>query len=260
MVLLRKLSIISILLLMLIAAPSMLLYAQDSGREATVAIITFPVNDQTVSGEVAITGSASHPSQFAYFNLEYNNPSDPNGIWLPIAENVSQQTTDGILGIWRTVDAGIPDNIYRIRLRVFLTDTEIEPVEFIVNNIQLTNTAPTPLPTSRPDAPTPTDALPPTAGPSPTNVVVQPPASTPRPTVETINQSPANTNNTISGDDAGTTSIDFGRIQSSFCIGSIVALVIFSFFAGYLALRRRFRPVARQIMWQIRSELDDDGF
>ena len=104
MVLLKKLSIISILLLIFIARSSTPLYAQDSGREATVAIITFPVNDQTVSGEVAITGSASHPSQFAYFNLEYNNPSDPNGIWLPIAENVSQQTTDGILGIWRTTN------------------------------------------------------------------------------------------------------------------------------------------------------------
>lgn len=257
--LLRKLSILGILLALFIGVNTAIIHGQDGGREATVAIINSPVNEQTVSGEVPIIGSASHPSLFAYYNLEYNNPSDPNGIWLPIVENIRQQLTDDTLGIWRTVESGIPDGTYRIRLRVFLTDTTIEPVEFIVDNIRLVNTAPTPLPTSRPDAPTATDAPPPTPGPSPTDLIVLPPASTPRPTAVISNNAPANT--TGSGpEQSSSTSVDFGRVQNAFCIGSIIAMVFFGFFAGYLTLRRRFRPLARQIMWQIRSELDDDRY
>ena len=258
MVLLRKLSIVGILLVLLMSAMISQIQAQDGGREATIAVINSPVNEQTVSGEVPIIGSAGHPSLFAYYNLEYNNPSDPNGIWLPIVENIQQQLTDDTLGIWRTVEAGIPDGTYRVRLRVFLTDSSIEPVEFIVDNIQLVNTAPTPLPTSRPDAPTPTDAAPPTPGPSPTGLVVLPPTSTARPTVAISNNAPSNS--TGSGPSTSNSSVDFGRIQNAFCVGSIVAMVFFGFFAGYLMLRKRFRPIARQIMWQIRSELDDDGF
>jgi hypothetical protein len=64
------------------------------------------------------------------------------------------------------------------------------------------------------------------------------------------------TNSSDGGDSSF--SINFGQLQSSFCTGVYIALIGFALFAGYLWLRARLRPTARQMWWQIRSEFDRD--
>lgn len=226
--------------------------AQDPSRADTIAVITAPVPDMTISGQVVIMGSAGHPSAFAYYELEYKNLLSSGDIWLPIGQRVSQQKTNEILGIWDTVGASVSDGNYQIRLRVFLTLPDEAPVEFIVGTLQLINTAPTPLP-----APETLESVAPTAGPSPTSAIEQPPTSTPRPTLESLAQNPDNNQSASSASTNRQSSLNLGRLQSAFCTGSLLAMIFFAVIGAYLAVRARFRPVARQLMWQIRSDYDD---
>ncbi|PJF45029.1 MAG: hypothetical protein CUN55_01020 [Phototrophicales bacterium] len=227
-------------------------YAQEPPNVAdTIAVITSPVTGGVISGQVIIRGSAAHPTAFAYYELEYANLASPSPIWLPITGQIRQQApTDEILGVWDTVGDGVSDGLYQIRLRVFLTDPNIEPVEVIVTNLQLINSAPTPLPTIdeslNPPAPTP--------GPSPTSPIELPPTNTPRPTIAVIANEPAQPS--VSSTDTSS-SIDFGRLQSAFCTGSILALFFFGILFAYLSIRSRLRPITRQLMWQMR-DFDDE--
>lgn len=232
-------------------------YAQEPPNAAdTIAIITNPSNGGVISGDVIIRGSAAHPSAFAYYELEYANLANPDPIWLPITGPISQQApTDEILGIWSTVGDGVSDGIYQIRLRVFLTDPDIPPVEVVVTNLQLINNAPTPLPTVDEGANPPL----PTTGPAPTSAIELPPTSTPRPTIEVLGannlpQPPALGNDT----DEGGSSIDFGRLQNAFCTGGVVTLLFFGVLFFYLSVRARLRPITRQLMWQMRDNFDDE--
>ncbi|MBZ0316012.1 MAG: hypothetical protein K8L91_06305 [Anaerolineae bacterium] len=238
----------TVLLLLLIAMSITPSSALAQGREAAIAIITSPAEGATVSGQVVITGSASHPSVFVGYEVEFDNMADANEIWLPIGTRVSQPITEGTLQIWDTVANNVADGVYQIRLRVFLNLPDEPPVEFVVRNVTVLNSVPTPLPTPLPPPATST------AGPpAPTAPIQQPPTNTPRPTVETL----IDTSNQSSSS-GGESSLNFDRLQGAFCNGVIIAGVFFAFFAGYLALRARLRPMARQIMWQIRSEMDDD--
>ncbi len=232
-------------------------YAQEPpGIEDTVVVITNPVPGATISGQVVVIGSAGHLSSFAYYELEFDNLLDPNEFWIPIGSGrVAQQVTEGTLGIWDTVGTGISDGQYQIRLRVFLNDAEGSSVEAIVTNLNLINSPPTALPTVPAEEAGETPQA--TLGPSPTSAIEQPPTNEPLPTIETR----SNGNDTITtvGDSSGgSSSLTFGHIQSAFCTGSIIAAIFFSIFAGYLWLRARFRPTVRQIMWQIRNELDNE--
>lgn len=248
---------LAILGVVLSGLPARVLAQEPPGREATIAVITSPVPDSTISGQVIIFGSAGHPSLFSYYELEYKNLLETSDIWLPIGARVSQQRTNEILGIWDTVSLGVSDGMYQIRLRVFLNAPEEPPVEFVVNGLQLINTAPTPLPTV--DTQTSATLEAPTPGPSPTSLIDQPPTNTPRPTLETLGQNTDNTQSASSSSSGGETTLNLGRLQSAFCTGSVLALLFFSVLGGYLWLRSRFRSTARQLMWQIRSEFDNDS-
>ncbi|MCP4249683.1 MAG: hypothetical protein GY778_21795, partial [bacterium] len=158
--------------------------------------------------------------------MEFDNLQGPGEIWLPIGQRVSQQRTGESLGIWDTVAGGIADGLYQIRLRVFLNDEELLPVEFVVSGLQLVNTAPTPLPTVPADDVT--EGPPPTAGPSPTSLIIQPPTNTPRPTIETLGSGSEGGGPVASGAESGSTEVNFGRLQSAFCAGSVIALVFFA--------------------------------
>ncbi|MBI5931477.1 MAG: hypothetical protein HY862_19365 [Chloroflexi bacterium] len=221
------------------------------GREATIAIITSPADGSTVSGQVVIMGSASHPSVFVGYEVEFDNMADANEIWLPIGTRVSQPITEGTLQIWDTVANNVADGVYQIRLRVFLNLPDEPPVEFVVQNVTVLNSVPTLLPTSLPPPATSTEGPP-----APTAPIQQPPTNTPRPTVETLINS-NNSSSSLSGE-TSSSSLNFDRLQGAFCSGAVIAGVFFALLGGYLAVRARLRPVARQIMWQIRSEIDDD--
>jgi hypothetical protein len=225
-------------------------------RAETVAIITTPTEGGVISGTIQIRGSASHPSAFDYFQLEYANLNNPTPIWLPITPQIRQQAlTEEILGVWETVNTGVADGLYQIRLRVFLNDANIEPVTFIVTNLQLVNTQPTPIPTvSGGDA-----AAQPTSDEAP--IIQQPPTRTPRPATP-IPDTTSSADNVLAAAPAsesdGGSSINFGRLQGAFCTGTVISLVLFGLLIGYMALRTRLRPVTRQLMWQIRNEMEDD--
>jgi hypothetical protein len=221
------------------------------GREETIAIITSPVEGSTVSGQVIITGSASHPTVFIGYEVEFDNMADANEIWLPIGTRVSQQVTDLPLQIWDTVANNVSDGVYQIRLRVFLNLPDEPPVEYVVRNVTVLNSVPTGLPTPMPPPATATEGPP-----APTAPIEQPPTNEPRPTVDTLIDPNSNSGSGTSS--TSDTSLNFDRIQGAFCSGALIAGVFFALFGGYLVLRARFRLVARQIMWQIRSEMDDD--
>jgi hypothetical protein len=252
-----KILIGTLLAVLLPATLNSLLAQEPPGREATIAVITSPVPDSTISGQVVIMGSAGHPALFAYYELEYKNLLEPNDIWLPVGARISQQKTNEILGIWDTVGTGVADGTYLIRLRVFLNSPDEPPVEFIVNNLQLINTTPTPLPNIPPTSQV--TLLPATPGPSPTSLIDQPPTTTPRPTIETLGNTSDNSQSPGFNSSQGETTLNFGRIRSAFCTGSILALIFFGLLGSYVWLRARFRPVARQVMWQIRNEFEDDA-
>jgi hypothetical protein len=236
-------------------APSIQPVAAQDPRDDTIAVITSPTANSQVFGEVQIIGSVGHPTIFAGYELEFDNLVDANEVWIPIGQRVTQQINNGVLGIWDTADGRVSDGTYRIRLSVYLSDGS-DPVTFVVDNVQLTNTAITPLPTVRTDVTDPTQLPAPGSEANATPLIEQPPTSTPRPDNA---GGGANTQDTGDDDsDDSALSINFGQLQSSFCLGVYIALIGFVIFGGYLWLRARLRPTARQMWWQIRSEFDRD--
>lgn len=248
----QKFLLLWFLLAMIVLVGQGVVYAQDPPDPSlTIANISSPLNGGFISGEVPIRGSAAHPTAFNYYELEYANLANQSPIWLPIGGRVSQQVpNDGILGIWDTIGGDIADGLYQIRLRVFLDDPEIEPITVTVTNLQLGNTPPTALPSVAPDLSSDTTSEAPE--------IELPPTTAPRPTVETLADTSITSNSSRAGEDGGDTAINFGRLQSAFCTGSIVSLVFFGLLLAYLGMRARLRPLTRQLMWQIRNEMKDE--
>ena len=218
------------------------------------AIISSPADSALISGAVEIRGIATHPTAFAYYELEYANLLTPS-IWLPIGGQVGQPVTgegDDLLGVWDTVGNGISDGLYQIRLSVYLNDETVEPKTYIAANLTLQNVAPTPLPDVSSSG-VDTSGDPTSAAPS----IDLPPTSTPRPTIATINDPNISNNALASGESSS--SINFGRLQTAFCSGAIFSLVLFAVLIGVLTVRARLRPLTRQMMWQIRNEMKDEG-
>lgn len=250
----RRLIILSIFIAGLAYSfnPAYFASAQDP-RDDTVAIISAPAQGDVVTGQVEISGSASHPSLYAGYELEFDSLNDTGEIWIPIGQRITQPVTNTILGVWDTVALRVPDGTYQIRLRVFLSD-ESAPVEFVVRDIQVLNTAPTALPTVPSNQPTPTTIVLDTGGPTATPLIVQPATSTPRPTIAPL--AGQDTTTTTSNDRELT--VNFGSIQSAFCTGSFIAFIFFGFLGSYMLVRARLRPAIRQLWWQIRNEFDQD--
>lgn len=250
----RRFFIISMLLagLWILFDSAYFALAQDP-RDDTIAIISGPAQSEVVTGQVEISGSASHPSLYAGYELEFDSLTDTGEIWIPIGQRITQPVTNGILGVWDTVTLRVPDGTYQIRLSVFLSDGS-PAVEFVVRDIQVLNTAPTALPTLPPDIPTPTPLIIDTGGPTSTPLIIQPATSTPRATIAPLaGQESSNTS-----DDGRELTVNFSSIQSAFCSGSLIAFVFFGILGGYMLVRVRLRPILRQMWWQIRNEFDQD--
>jgi hypothetical protein len=228
-------------------------FASAQTPEGLIAVITWPADGQQLFGPANIIGSAAHPTAFSYFTLEYNDLSDPNAPWMLVQPSVQQQVQDNVLGTWNT--NMVPDGNYRLRLRVFLADGQVG--EFIVANLAVVNSEPTPVPT----APAETGgepALAPTFGPSPTSPVVQPPSSNPSisglSTPEAITGSGSELSEVPS---KKTTRVNLSRVRSAFCAGVYLTFGIFVIMLGYALLRGRLRPLTQRLMWQSQDEWTD---
>jgi hypothetical protein len=227
------------LVLLLIAVPAS---AQDTG--ATV-VITTPTEGQQLFGLEQITGTATHPSQFVGYTLDWSNMRNPD-VWLPIQARVNQQVDNGVLGQWDTV--AIPDGLYQIRLRVSLNDGS--EVDFIVQNLAVVNSAPTGVPTQSGGS----GAIPafPTTDPLATPLINQPPTVTPRATFE--QPEPV----VIADNSDNASFFDPAAASSAFCTGVYFTVGFFGIIVAYLLLRKQLSPHTRRLWWQIRSEFDDE--
>ncbi|NJL95183.1 MAG: hypothetical protein HC915_16425 [Anaerolineae bacterium] len=220
-----------------------------------VASISAPTSDTPLFGLVEIRGTATHPSLFAGYELDWSNAQNPT-VWIPIQTRITQQVQEGILGQWDSAGLGIPDGIYQIRLQVILTDGNV--LESQVTNLRLQNTSPTPFPTIAPLVP-PTLAEPaapqaPAPEASPTSLIEQPPTATPRPAAPALAASappPAT--------ESGSTLFNFSAVQGAFCTGTFFSLGFFGLVVVYLLIRAQLSPYTRRVWWQLRSEIQSDG-
>lgn len=148
----------------------------------------------------------------------------------------------------------MPDGVYQLRLRVFLSDGRIG--EFIVSNLRVINSAPTPLPAGS----SPGEPGVPTPGPSPTSPIVQPPSNAPE-TGLTGLADPAEQQGESAAlmspqEDSTRKRINTGRIWRAFCSGVYLTLGLFGLMFIYLLLRGRLHPITRNMLWQNHDEFD----
>lgn len=197
------------------------------------AIIARPAPGDRVFGEVQIVGTATHP-EFRRYQLEFATADQPD-VWLPIQEPVSQQISDGVLGVWNTM-AGLPDGVYRLRLRVFLRNGA--SFETVVDELHVTNTQPTPVPTAVPQPTSPRVTPSPTLGPSPTPLIWQPPSVTPR--AAAGGSAPPSR---PAADGAGPS---LAQWQAACCNGIYLTLALFALLVFYLGVRTSLRPWLRR--------------
>ncbi|MCI0709677.1 MAG: pilus assembly protein N-terminal domain-containing protein, partial [Chloroflexi bacterium] len=113
--------------------------------------IVSPITGATVSGNVSIFGSASHP-QFVQYTVEWGPASNPNNLWYPITpQAITVPVVNGVLASWNTNT--VPDGTYQIRLHVYLSNnTEI--TNAVVSNIRVRNNVPTNTPQAVNNSPT----------------------------------------------------------------------------------------------------------
>ena len=217
--------------------------------EQALTAITSPADGTQLFGPVNIRGSAAHPTAFSRYELEYDDLSDPNVLWLPVQSPVQQQVRDGVLGTWNT--QLVPDGFYRLRLRVFLIDGQVG--EAVISTLRVMNSMPTPIPTFPAANPAP-GAMTPSPGPSPTSLVVQPPANVAAPTALPGLAPPPASDQFGDASSVGarlpTTRVNTGRLGDAFCAGFYLAFAGFAIMLGYVLLRRRPRPFTAREVWQ----------
>ncbi len=248
----RKFGLVALIVALAWSAASV--RAQDEG---VIAVITSPTEGQQLFGLVNIVGSAQYAGGFDSYTLEYNDQSDPNAPWLLVQPRVQQQVANDVLGTWNT--EVVPDGFYRLRLRVFLPDGSVGG-EFVVGNLQVINSAPTPVPTVAEASGA--AQLTPTAGPSPTPLIQQPPSNNPAADT-TGGASVAEPTSALALPTAiaaprTVRRVNFARVRSAFCSGVYLALGVFGVMLIYLAVRGRLRPRAQRWMWQIQDNFDRD--
>ncbi|MEN6479807.1 MAG: Ig-like domain-containing protein [Anaerolineales bacterium] len=92
--------------------------------------ITSPTNGATVSGSLAIQGTANH-AQFQFYKIELGVGTDPTS-WSSIGETVGHPVSDGTLAVFNT--QVVPNGTYTLRLVVVdITGNYPAPYEVTVN-------------------------------------------------------------------------------------------------------------------------------
>lgn len=105
--------------------------------------ITDPGGGAALQGLVTISGS-SQASGFQSAEVDFAYQNDPTSTWFVIAQSAAPANA-GVLAQWDTTT--ISDGIYRLRLRVVLSDGQV--LEDIVAGVRVRNY--TPIETSTPD-------------------------------------------------------------------------------------------------------------
>lgn len=249
----------------LILSLLMALLATAPGRAApatqdTVLMITSPTDGSTVSGEVTIEGTATHPN-FASYGVLYAAGPTPtaDSQWVPITFGVQTMVVNGTLATWDTTVETIPNGQYTLALAIY-EQGNTEPQLHFVNNITVNNEEATPTPTATPDTGEEPTAQPPEGQPGegegtgegegaapvgPT--VVQPPTPTPRatPTV-TPDEEEAAIAEEGGGlfDTANLFSIE--SIKETFCAGAWLAVLIYAVGILYVTAKAVIRYYLRQ--------------
>lgn len=241
--------ILSLLMTLLVAEP---------GRTApppqdTVLMIISPSEGSTVSGEVTIEGTATHPN-FASYGVLYAAGPTPtaDSQWVPITFGVQTMVVNGTLATWDTTVEGVPNGQYTLALAVY-EQGNTEPQLHFVNNITVNNEEATPTPTATPETgaePTaqPTEAQPGEGeGEAPVGpTVVQPPTPTPRatPTVSTEGTATPEAEEGGLFDTANLFSIE--SIRETFCAGAWLAILIYAVGLLYVITKAVIRYYLRQ--------------
>jgi hypothetical protein len=222
------------LLALAVSGPLRQAHAQETGP----AILTAPLPGATLSGVVAILGTAAHP-RFQRYELAFGYDPDPTDTWFSIQEPVTTPMPAGLLGRWDTT--AIADGLYVLRLRVYTSDREY--IETLVRGVRVQNQAPTPPPatippaTSLPAAPgTPAVQVQPTAT---APLIALPPAPTARPTAGAggnLNQ----------GRSAGA-GLSAQALSVAFGAGVQLTVVLFALLGAYLAMRAAAQAILRRL-------------
>ena len=227
-----------------LAAPS----SQDS-----VMTITFPSEGSTLSGQVEIQGTATHPN-FNSYGVLYASGARVTGdtAWkldAPIAWDVRTMVVNGVLGTWDTTQ--LPNGQYVLALVVYEVGNETPLVHFI-NNITVLNeeTTPTPEATATPDAEQPGtgdetgEAGPPPAAPT----IVQPATATPRPTATM--GAPTAAGEDENGDDEGgllpTDILSIDAVKEAAKTGVSFAFLLYAIGMLYVLAKATIRYYLRQ--------------
>ncbi|MCC7352396.1 MAG: hypothetical protein IT330_01470 [Anaerolineae bacterium] len=103
--------IVMALVVLLIAVGAAAMFATAQGGNA--AVITAPAAGATVSGKVAIAGTATH-SRFSYYKVEYKSGSNPAVLVDSMVHNT--QVNSGALATWDS--SKVPDGAYDLILTV----------------------------------------------------------------------------------------------------------------------------------------------
>jgi hypothetical protein len=225
-----------------------LLTLAPTGRAAPLfqaqAMITYPSDGTTVSGQVEVRGVALHPNM-DFYQVRYASGAQPTAgsQWQDFAIVEGQQVDGDVLGTWDTTQ--IPDGQYTLALAVWGVNDANNPYLFFATNITVNNTNPVATPTpEETEMPTEVPATA-TLGPTPTPVAVeQPPTSTPRAT-PTLPSSLLPTP-TVSAPDQPAVSLNVGEIRDGFCVGGLITLLLLSLWGLYLLAKAGLRWFLRQ--------------
>jgi len=249
----RSVQVLMVLALVLNALPLSAALAAPVSQDS-VMVITFPSEGSTVSGQVDILGTATHPN-FNSYGLLYATGARVTAqtdwqLTDQIAWDVRTQVVNGQLGTWDTT--GLPNGSYVLALVVYGQGNETPQAHF-VNNITVLNeeTTPTPEPTATPNPEEPGeegegegDAGPPPAAPT----VVQPPTSTPRPTATLAAAAPGEGEE--GGDDEGgllpTDLFSVDAIKEAAKTGAQLSLLLYAIGMLYVLAKAAIRYYLRQ--------------
>lgn len=237
-------------------------FAVEPGRTAptsqdTVLTITSPTGGSTVSGEVTITGTATHPN-FASYGVLYAVGPTPtaDSQWVPITFGVQTMVVNGTLATWDTTVENIPNGQYTLALAVY-EQGNTEPQLHFVNNITVNNEEATPTPTLTPtpdtgeEPPPPPDAEPGVdegEGAAPVGpTVVQPPTPTPRATPTVAPDEGAAAITEEEGGLFDTTNLfSVESIKETFCAGAWLAVLLYAIGILYVIAKAIIRYYLRQ--------------
>jgi hypothetical protein len=207
--------------------------------------ITAPAEGTTLSGEVVIQGTATHPNFASYGVLYATGTRVTNDTtWRlddPIAWDVKNMVANGNLATWDTTQ--VPNGQYVLALAVYEVGNDTPHVHF-VNNLTVQNeeATPTPAPTPEPIA---TEAAPAEGGEgvpvAPT--VQQPPTATPRPTPTVV---PEATPEEETEQRRPSDIISMSTVREAFSTGVQLAVMLYIIGGLYIAIKAVIRYYIRQ--------------